>query len=248
MKTIKLELEANSIRPYKTASLLILIFGFGFCFLTAYLPQIEQSAYFLKIRGGIPLPIDFSIFREWNCFISMLSLLFAATFGVLSAVMHAKFTIEKQTAKEEIQLCSHQINRSKIMFAKCSTVFFFTVIVSALCNVLAISMFALFSNVFHILPELFTAEMWPKLFAEAGVSALLAAAIGLIAMRVGFWRRSMTASVLTSLLLIIPFSNIIWIIVENPFQARLMGTAILLILGIAMFLELLSKLDKMEVR
>jgi len=160
--------------------------------------------------------------------------------------MHAKFTVEEYTGKRAILLFSYPIKRSKILFAKCSFVFFFTAIAVSICNIVAISMFAFLSNTFHILPNLFTGEMWPNLLVTTGVSALLAASIGLIAMRIGFWRKSLVATVVTSFLLIIPFGNMMSFIPENSLQIRLIGMVVLLALGLAVFMELLSKVNKME--
>jgi len=127
IKLIKLELEKNKISSYIVASFLILIFGFGVCFLTAYIPQIEQSQQMIQIRGGVSLPTDLSMFSQWNNFISLISIVFVAAFGVLSAIMHAKFTVEEYTGKRAILLFSYPIKRSKILFAKCSFVFFLQV-------------------------------------------------------------------------------------------------------------------------
>ncbi len=88
--------------------------------------------------------------------------------------------------------------------------------------------------------------MWPNLLVTTGVSALLAASIGLIAMRIGFWRKSLVATVVTSFLLIIPFGNMMSFVPENSLQIRLIGMVVLLVLGLVVFMELLSKVNKME--
>ncbi len=65
-------------------------------------------------------------------------------------------------------------------------------------------------------------------------------------MRVGFWRKSLVATVVTSFLLIIPFGNMMSFIPENYLQIRLIGMVVLLVLGLVVFMELLSKVNKME--
>lgn len=244
MKLIKLELERNKLKPYIMASLLLLAFGFGFCFLTAYMPQLEPSQLSQYTDGTIST--DISIFTEWKGFISLISLLFAASLGVLSAVMHAKFTVEEYTGKRAILLFSYPIKRSNILFAKCSLVFLFTVIAVTICNIAAIGTFALFSNVFHIMPLKFTFETLGTLFITTAVSALLSAGIGLVAMRIGFWRKSLIVTIITSFLLIIPLSNLMSFSPENSLLINLIGMGILLLLGLMLFLELLSKVNKME--
>jgi len=57
----------------------------------------------------------------------------------------------------------------------------------------------------------------------------------------------LVATVVTSFLLIIPFGNMMSFIPENSLQIRLIGMVVLLVLGLAVFMELLSKVNKMEV-
>ncbi len=56
----------------------------------------------------------------------------------------------------------------------------------------------------------------------------------------------MVATVVTSFLLIIPFGNMMSFIPENYLQIRLIGMVVLLVLGLVVFMELLSKVNKME--
>lgn len=240
MKLIKLELERNKLITYIVASLSILICGVGFCFLIAYIPQLEQ------MRLGGSMPPEMLMINEWSSFIALISVIFVAAFGVLSAVMHAKFTVEEYTGKRAILLFSYPIKRSKVLFAKCSLVFFFTVIAAFICNIVAISIFVLCSNTFHILPNLFTSKMWLDLLMTIGISALLAGAIGLVAMRIGFWRKSLVVTVVASILLAAPFGNMVSLFPDHSLVIRLIGMMILLAIGFAVFAELLTKVNKME--
>jgi len=56
----------------------------------------------------------------------------------------------------------------------------------------------------------------------------------------------LVATVVTSFLLIIPFGNMMSFIPENYLQIRLIGMVVLLVLGLVVFMELLSKVNKME--
>lgn len=240
IKLIKLELAKNKLNIYMWATLCIFVFGLGVCFLTAYIPQLEGTS------AAMPSSVDITMFSQWSNFISLISILFVAAFSVLSAVMHTKFTVEEYTGKRAILLFSYPLSRSKILFAKCSLVFLFTVIAMMISNIAAISIFAAISNTFGIMPELFNSSMIQDLLTTSGISALLAASVGLVAMRVGFWRKSLVATVVTSFLLIAPFSNILSLFPEYSFVARLIGMGILLVIGLLIFVELLSKVNKME--
>lgn len=240
LKLMKLELERNKLITYIVASLFIFAFGLGFCFLLACVPQLEQ------MMGGGYISAKMRMMTEWSNFISVISILFVAAFGVLSAVMHARFTVEAYTGKRAILLFSYPVKRSKVLFAKCGLVFFFTVITGSICNVVAISIFAFFSNTFSLLPNLFTDKMWFDLLTTAGISALLAGAIGLVAMRIGFWRKSLVVTVVTSFLLAAPFGNTVSLFPDNSLVIQLIGMIVLLAIGFAVFAELLSKVNKME--
>lgn len=240
LKLMKLELERNKLLPYMIASLLIFVFGLGFCFLIAYTPQLEQMG------GGGFMPAEMLMMTEWSNFISLISVLFVTAFGVLSAVMHAKFIVEEYTGKRAVLLFSYPIKRSKVLFTKCSFVFFFTVIAAFLCNVVAIRIFAFCSNAFSILPNLFTNELWFDLLMASGIAAPLAGAIGLVAMRIGFWRKSLVATVVASFLFAAPFGNLISLFPDHSLIIRLIGMVVLLAFGFAVFAELLTKVNKME--
>ncbi len=233
MKLLKLELTKNKISTYFFATFCIFIVGLGFTFLLAYMPQIESTG-------------DVALFNNWNEFISLISIIFIASFSVLSAVMHTKFTVEEYTGKRALLLFSYPLSRSSILFTKCSLVFVFTVIAFAVCNVGTIVIFALISNIFGIMPELFNTSMVPDLLTISGISALLSASVGLISMRVGFWKKSLVATVVTSFLLIAPFSNMLSMFPQYSSIARLIGMAVMLVIGLFIFFGLLAKVNKME--
>ncbi|MBE5965811.1 MAG: hypothetical protein E7255_02390 [Lachnospiraceae bacterium] len=240
IKLIKLELVKNKLSAYLLASLCILIFGIGFCFMTAFIPQLDN------LNGAIPPSVNVTLFYDWSNFISIISVLFAAAFSVLSAVMHTKFTVDEYTGKKAILLFSYPQSKSKILFAKCVLVFFFTIIGAVVCNIAAVGIFAVCSNAFNIMIQPFNATMIPDLLAKSGISALLAASAGIISMRVGFWKKSLVATVVTSFLLIAPFGNIISLFPEHSIEVHLIGMGILLAMGLLIFIELLSKVNKME--
>lgn len=240
IKLLKLELQKNKLLPYTLATFAIFIFGLGFCFLTAFIPQLEG------LYGTMPTVVDVAMFTQWDNFISLISIMFVAGFGILSAVMHTKFTVEEYTGKGAILLFSYPQSKSKILFVKCSLVFFFTFTGCLLSSVLAILIFALCANTFGIMPQPFSGSMVSELLSILGVSSFMAASIGLIAMRVGFWKKSMVATVVASVLLITPFSNALSLLPQYSDLIRILGMGILLLISLLLFLELFFKVNKME--
>lgn len=240
MNLIKLELRKNKISTYLLASLLVFLSGFGFCFLFGILPQIEA------ISGDSIAPVDLAMFTDWSIFTTLISILFSMSFAIISAVMHTKFTVEEYTGKRAILMFSYPQSRSKILFAKCSLVFVFTAITSFICNTLAILVFTLISNAFGILPDQFEPSMLSGLLSIVGVCSLLAASVGLIAMRVGFWKKSLVATIVAAVILIAPFGNIISFFPQYSSTIHLIGMGVLLVVGFFIFLGLLLKVNKME--
>lgn len=214
--------------------------GFGFCFLFALAPQIEVAA------GELPSPVDLEIFTQWSNFTMLVSTLFTMSFVVLSAVMHTKFTVEEYTGKRAVLLFSYPQSRSKILFAKSSFVFIFTTVGLILCNTFAVLIFSVISNTFGILPNPFEVSMLPDLLTMSGVCGLLAASAGLIAMRIGFWKKSLAATIVTSVILIAPFGNILSFFPQQSKVIQFAAMAVMLVIGLLIFMGLLAKVNKME--
>ncbi|MGL4606258.1 MAG: ABC transporter permease [Eubacteriaceae bacterium] len=238
IKLIKLELRKNKISTYLWATLWIFIGLLGLCFMFGFIPRLES------VDGVVPA--DIKIMQQWENFIAFVSILTAMSFSILSAVMHTKFTVEEYTGKSAALLFSYPESRSKILFAKCSLVFCFTAVFSLISNLIAVSIFGFFSNVFGIMPEIFSLFLLPKLLSVSGVCSLLAAAIGLIAMRIGFWKKSIVATVVAAVIMVAPFGNIISIVPQYSGIIHLVGMLVLLFIGLLIVTGLMSKVNKME--
>lgn len=238
LKLIQLELLKHKITTYLWASFYIFAACLSLSFLFGFTPQIESvDAVVLK---------DMEIFQQWNGFISLVSILFVLSFGILSAVMHTKFTVEEYTGKRAVLLFSYPQSRGRILFAKCVLVFCFTAVSMFVCNVAAVLIFSVFSNMFALLPEQFGLSMLPTLLSVSGVSSLLAASIGLIALRIGFWKKSLTATIVTAVILVVPFSNVLSLLPEHAGTVHLVGMAVLLIIGLLIAAGLIRNANKME--
>lgn len=239
-KFIKLELRKNKLSTYLGADLWIFIVGLGFCFLFAFIPQLES------VNGGTSSPKNIAIFTEWSNLITVISMVFAGAFSIMSAIMHAKFTVDEYVGKRAILLFSYPGSRGRILFAKCSLVFVFTTLACILCNIVAVLIFAFFSNVFGILPVSFELSMLPSVLSISGICGLLSASMGLVAMRVGFWKKSLAATIVAAVILVVLLSQIISNFLQYSIAISLIGMGVLLAAGLLIFMELSSKVNKME--
>lgn len=239
-KLIQLEIKKNNLRPYLWSLFFIFIFGLGFCFLLGFIPIIEAA------EGGPVSDDTLQMFSTWENFFPLIAILFSAAFSIFSAVMHSKFTLEEYVGKRSVLLFSYPHSRRRILFAKCSLVFFITVIGMMIINTLAIVIFALCSNVFHLMATDFSVTYMPNILSIVAVCSLLSGAIGLIAMRVGFWKKSLMATVVTAVILIVPFCNTMSVFPQFSQTIQFIGMLLFLILGLLIFTELSAKVNKME--
>lgn len=238
LKLIRLELRKNKLSPYLWTALWFFFMNLGFCFLFGLIPKLEA------IDGMVPT--DLIIIQEWGTFLTFVSIISAMAFGILSAVMHTKFTVEEYTGKHAVLLFSYPQSRGKILLAKSGLVFVFTVCFNFVCQVAAICLFGFFSNTFGILPESFGLWLLPTLLSVSGVFSVLSASIGLVAMRVGFWKKSLVATVVAAVILIAPFGNIVSFLPQYSAFIHFAGMIILLLAGLMILIQLMWKVNKME--
>lgn len=238
-RLMKLEWRKNRIKPYVLSGMAILLFCFLFCFLIIYIPQIE-------ISQNIPTPTDMTMFMQWEGFMMLMSTLLFGSFAVLSAVMHARYTVEEYTGKHAILLFSYPVNRGKLLFAKCGFIFCFTVGFTFVGNLIVQSAFGLLSNTFSFLPTAFDLTAFQYLVKISLIYAVLSASVGLMALWVGFWRKSLVVTIVTAVLFISPFSNIASLFPTSSVTMLLIGVAILLLLGLLAFARVLSRVNRME--
>lgn len=240
LQLIKLELRKNKITTYLQASMWIFIVGLSFCFIFGFIPQIEDA------RGELLSPSEIALVTNWSNFSMLISIIFTMAFAILSAVMHTRFTVAEYVGKGAILLFSYPQSRSKILFAKCSLVFVFTLLAVLICTTLAILIFATASNLFGILPATFTLSMVPNLIFMSCVCGMLASSVGLIAMGVGFWKKSLIATVVTAIILLSPFGNIVALLPQYSLTIQLMGMLTMLIIGTFIFVRLFLNVNTME--
>lgn len=160
--------------------------------------------------------------------------------------MQYRFTVDEYIGKKAILLFSYPVKRKSVLFTKCSLAFVFTVLAAVMCNLVSVLLFALVSNKAGIMPQLFAVDELSILIKVSFMRALFSASVGLVAMRVGFWKKSLVLTVVTSLILIVPSGNFLLLFLESSFTVMFAGTATTFILGAVVFTKLLSKVNRME--
>lgn len=235
MKTlIRLELKRNKIRTYVIASLMIAITMLGFLYLFAYAPMLE------------PNDKDMAIFSGYNNLIPLFGVLNMAVFCVLSAVMYSKFIIEDYSGKRPILLFSYPVSRKKIVLSKLGVVCGFTIISMVISNLIAFLIFGVTENFIHLVSGNFTFSIMLQAVETTLVMALIAASIGVVAVGIGFIKKSVPTTIVSAVLIASLMCNI----VVNTTSSRItmyMFAAIMILIGTIFSVFLIKKVNIMEV-
>lgn len=229
-KLIKLELQRINLRPYFIGTAIFGIVLLAFTYFVAYVAQVEQEVQFMTYGN---------IFQ----FTGAISILL---FGILSAAMYAKLIIEEYSGKRLALLFSYPVSRKKIFTAKVLIVLLFVVLSMLLCTILPISIFSATEMFFPIVSDTMTSNIFIIALGNSIVSFIAVSAIGLLALRIGFIKKSVSVTLISAFILSGLYGNIA-IGSAGNIAVSLLVAGISLI-GISVVLVTLShKINHMEV-
>lgn len=234
LKLIKLELKRNNIYPYVTASIVITIVMLGLIYLFAYAPKID------------PNDADMKLFAGYNNIVSLFCLLNMATFCVLSSVMFSRFIIDEYSGKRTILLFSYPISRSRILFSKLYIVILFTIFAMIVCNTIVFTIFGITESFIPIVGEVFSASIIVKIIKTTIIMALSSASIGIVALGIGFIKRSVPATIVSAFILSSLMCNIAVNTISNDIVMVVFMT-VMILAGSAVLIILVRQINLMEV-
>lgn len=229
-KLIKLELQRINLRPYFIGSAIFGIVLLVFTYFVAYVAQAEQETQFMTYGN---------IFR----FTGAISILL---FGVLSATMYAKLIIEEYSGKRLALLFSYPVDRTKIFAAKVLIVFLFVVLSMLLCTILPISIFFATEMFSPIVSDTMTSNVFVMALGNLMISLFAVSATGLLALRIGFLKKSVSVTLISAFILAGLYGNIAIGSVGNT-AVSLLIAGISLIAILAVIVTLSHKINHMEV-
>lgn len=230
MKLINLELQRINLRPYLISSIISGFILLSFTYFIAYVAQVEQEVQFMNYEN---------IFL----FTSAMSILI---FSVLSATMYEKLIIEEYSGKRLALLFSYPVGRKKAFSAKILIVFLFVALSMLLCTILPIFVFAATESFTPIVSDTMTSDILIKAVGTIVVSLVAVSAIGLLAMRIGFIKKSVPATLISAFILSGIYGNIA-IGSAGNFVISLLIIGVSLLAILAVFASLSHKINHMEV-
>ena len=235
MKTlIRLELRRTNFRTYAISALIIAVIMLGFLYLLAYAPMLETN------------DADMKIFSGYENLIPLYGVLNMTVFCVLAAVIYSKIIIEEYSGKRPILLFSYPINRKKIMLSKLCIVFVFTVIAMFISNFLIFIIFGVSEKFLHLVSGDFTYSIMFQAIETTLIMSLSAASIGIIAVGIGFIKKSVPTTIVSAVLIASLMCNI----VANTTSSKIamyIFVAVMILIGIMFSAILMKKVEVMEV-
>ncbi|SHM51805.1 hypothetical protein SAMN02746066_02245 [Anaerosporobacter mobilis DSM 15930] len=229
-KLIKLELERINLRPYFISSAIFGIVQLVFTYFVAYVAQVEQEVQFMNY-GNILL------------FTGVIS---TFLFGILSATMYARLIVEEYSGKRLALLFSYPVGRQKTFIAKTLIVLLFVMLSMFLCTMLSIGIFAITEGFCPIVSEVMTSDILITAFCNMLVSLVAVSAIGLLSMRIGFIKKSISTTLISAFILSGIYGNIAISKVGNSAISLIIATVSLLVI-LAILVTLSCKINHMEV-
>lgn len=233
MKTNRLfflELERNSLRPYQIATIISTLFMIGFIYLMATIPRMDSS------------DSDTELFTSYTFIIGLTLVIMMGIFSIISATMASKFIVDEYTGKRVILLFSYPISRKKIMVYKILLVFLFTIISMFVSGICVITIFMLTEIKFPICNDNISLGLILRSVAYLTCYTLIAGFCGIISSWIGFTKKSIIATIVSSCIIMVFICQIVTMTFFNDILIILL----LIVIGVISFFVLNSMLNQVE--
>ena len=232
LKLIKLEFKRNNLKSYLYGVLGIFIFTILIGILFSAIPKIEKGTSASQI------------FMDKNMLIMMITVISMSGFAILSAVMYTKFIVDEYTTKKNILLFTYPQKRSSIFMAKFIFISAFTLIMMIISNVFSILLIGVIGKITGIMNTYFKDIV--NIVLISVIFGFIANLISVISLKIGFWKKSIIVTIITSVILVAPFGNSIMLFKNNLIDIIIPLLAILTLINIILVGGLLKKINKME--
>lgn len=213
-KLISLEVKRNHLRPYHIAVLIGCFTLLVFHYFMAAIPFID------------PTETDIEMFSSYDFLFNLNHLLSMATFGILGAVMGTRFVIEEYSSTKAILSFTYPISRKKMMGAKLKLIFCYTVTAMLLCGIVIVSVIFVTERLFPLCIDYLTWETILWAFFSLLCYSLLAGAVALLSIWIGFLKKSIPVTIVAAVIVV----TILCQVLSAAFSFR---PVLLVLLGVA---------------
>ncbi|WP_249716934.1 ABC transporter permease [Paenibacillus sp. J45TS6] len=227
---MKLEMKRNHLGSYVTASIIFGIVLIGFMYFVAYVAQVENEP-------------DFQTYPNIFLFTTIVSMI---VFSVLSSVMYSRFVIEEYSGTRLVLLFSYPVNRKKVLLAKVGIVVLFTTVAMIICNIPAVLIFSLTESFIPIVSDTLSIGLLMSIIKMILVLSISVNGICIIAMRIGFVKKSIPTTMVTSFILSAVYANAM---IGSFGNDAILFSLLTLVVAVSTFIlwELMNKVNSMEI-
>ncbi|EMY5507322.1 ABC transporter permease [Bacillus sp. FSL L8-0642] len=227
---IQLEIRKNKINTFILASVISSIGLLAFIYFIAFVAQQTNEVQF----------------QNYTNIYKFTTLMGMIVFSCISSVMYTRFIIEEYKGKQMTLLFSYPINRKKVLFAKLLIVLVFTTVSMIICTAIPIIIFSLTEKISPIVPDTLSQQDIFSTLLMIVITAFITSMVALIAMRIGFIKKSVPITIISAFGLIALLGNT----VASGYDKPMLGVIILVIIaaiGILVALELMQRVNRMEI-
>ncbi|WP_244280815.1 ABC transporter permease [Paenibacillus jilunlii] len=188
LKLIQLEIRKNKLTGMLKGVAIAVLMIFGFMLLLTYVDAEGGNG------GG-----------EFNTYTEMLEglyILVKVTFVVFASVVLSKLVIDEYKNNTITLLFMYPISRKKLLGAKIIIVFLFTLLSVFISDILISALLIGINSFTHVIPGQLELTAIPGEVARIGADAIYAAGIGLIPLYIGMRKKSVPATIVTSVLFV----------------------------------------------
>lgn len=234
IKLIKLELRRNNLKPYLWGSLGIFIFAVAMGVFFSALPLIDPTDLSAKMMS------DFTILS------SLVSIIVMSSYAILSTVMHTKFIVEEYIGRKNILLFTYPQKRSQILLAKFILTFVFTFAALMISNIAALLLIGLVGNMTGLITNPIDIGNVVDILLLSIILGFIANLISIIALRFGFFKKSIIWTIVTAIILVSLLGNSVMTFSNSLLLIFLAVATVLMVICSILFIGLLKKVNKME--
>lgn len=177
---------------------------------------------------------------------TVVSIIVMSSYAILGTVMHTKFIVEEYTGRKNVLLFTYPQKRSQILSAKFLLTFVFTFSALILTNLAAYISVGIIDNMTGLTAAPIDMAGIASTLLFSLILGLIANLIGIIALKVGFYKKSIIWTLLTAVILVSPLGNSVISFHDFVLPIFLVVGAAMLIICIILFAGLLKKVNNME--
>jgi len=142
----------------------------------------------------------------------MINLISLTSFSVFSSVLFSKFIIEEYKGDSLFLLFLYPVNRKKVFFSKIILCVSLTLLFSIASQTFVYLFFMFTESIVPIMNnDVFTWSLLISVLPSIFLVGLQSALVGLIAMQIGFIKRSLPTTIISSVIISVIFCNVLTI-------------------------------------